>query len=114
MKTVRFPEGFMWGTATASYQVEGAWNQDGKGESIWDRFSHTSGKIMNGDTGDVAADPVAVVGGAADRGGDAAAGAGERRVEECGRGDHCLSRGGIAVWRRDRGQGQGGVGATGA
>src|SRR5206468_995173 len=56
MKTFRFPADFSWGTATASYQVEGAWNEDGKGESIWDRFAHTSGKIINGDTGDVACD----------------------------------------------------------
>jgi beta-glucosidase len=52
----RFPDGFIWGLATASYQVEGAWNEDGKGESIWDRFSHTVGKIRGGATGDIACD----------------------------------------------------------
>ena len=51
-----FPQGFLWGAATAAYQVEGAWNEDGKGESIWDRFAHRSGNIRNGDTGDVACD----------------------------------------------------------
>ena len=51
-----FPKNFYWGTATAAYQVEGAVKEDGRGESIWDRFSHTAGKIKNGDTGDVACD----------------------------------------------------------
>jgi len=51
-----FPKGFVWGAATASYQIEGAWDQEGKGESIWDRFSHTPGNVENGDTGDVACD----------------------------------------------------------
>jgi len=51
-----FPDGFLWGMATASYQVEGAWNEDGKGESIWDRYSHMVGKIKGGATGDVACD----------------------------------------------------------
>jgi len=53
---ITFPENFLWGVATASYQIEGAWNKHGKGESTWDRFAHTSGKIRNNDTGDVADD----------------------------------------------------------
>jgi len=52
----QFPKDFLWGVATASYQIEGAWNVDGKGESIWDRFAHTVGKVKGGDTGDVACD----------------------------------------------------------
>jgi beta-glucosidase len=51
-----FPKNFVWGAATASYQIEGAWDEDGKSESIWDRFSHTPGKVDNGDTGDIACD----------------------------------------------------------
>lgn len=51
-----FPKDFVWGAATASYQIEGAWNEDGRGESIWDRFSHTPGKVEHGDTGDLADD----------------------------------------------------------
>src|SRR3954451_5395243 len=53
---VRFPDGFAWGTATASYQIEGAVDEDGRSPSIWDTFSHTPGKVENGDTGDVADD----------------------------------------------------------
>lgn len=53
---VDFPENFMWGTATASYQVEGAVGEDGRCASIWDTFSHTPGKVYRGDTGDIACD----------------------------------------------------------
>jgi beta-glucosidase len=52
----KFPNGFFWGVATASYQIEGAWNEDGKGKSIWDTYTHTPGHIKNNDTGDVAND----------------------------------------------------------
>ena len=52
----RFPQGFIWGTATAAYQVEGAVHADGRGPSIWDTFSHTPGKTHEGQTGDVADD----------------------------------------------------------
>ncbi len=51
-----FPPTFLWGAATAAYQVEGAAAEDGKGESIWDRFCRVEGAIANGDTGDVACD----------------------------------------------------------
>ena len=51
-----FPDDFLWGVATASYQIEGAVDEDGRGETIWDRFSHIPGKVMHNDTGDVACD----------------------------------------------------------
>jgi beta-glucosidase len=51
-----FPDDFIWGAATAAYQIEGAYREDGKGESIWDRFSHIPGRIFEGHTGDVACD----------------------------------------------------------
>lgn len=56
LTSVPFPTGFVWGVATAAYQIEGAWAADGKGESIWDRFAHTAGHIKNQDTGDTACD----------------------------------------------------------
>ncbi|GDY31638.1 GH1 family beta-glucosidase [Gandjariella thermophila] len=51
-----FPEGFLWGAATSAYQVEGATREDGRGESVWDRFAHTPGAVAGGDTADVACD----------------------------------------------------------
>jgi beta-glucosidase len=53
-----FPPGFVWGAATAAYQIEGAASEDGRTPSIWDTFSHTPGKVVDGDTGDVACDHV--------------------------------------------------------
>jgi hypothetical protein len=52
----QFPKNFLWGSATAAYQVEGAWKADGKGESVWDRYAHTVGKIKGAATGDIACD----------------------------------------------------------
>ncbi|XP_075386152.1 lactase/phlorizin hydrolase [Tenrec ecaudatus] len=51
-----FPDGFLWSAASAAYQIEGAWREDGKGLSIWDTFSHTPLRVGNDDTGDVACD----------------------------------------------------------
>jgi beta-glucosidase len=51
-----FPAEFLWGSATAAYQIEGAATEDGREPSIWDTFSHTPGKVFAGDTGDVATD----------------------------------------------------------
>ncbi|MCI4656408.1 GH1 family beta-glucosidase [Cryobacterium zhongshanensis] len=53
---LKFPDGFIFGSATAAYQIEGAVAEDGRGPSIWDTFSHTPGAILNGDTGDKASD----------------------------------------------------------
>src|SRR5215210_9389293 len=54
--TVAFPPGFLWGAATATYQIEGAAAEDGRTPSIWDTFSHTPGMVADGDHGDVACD----------------------------------------------------------
>ena len=51
-----FPDGFTWGAATAAYQIEGAWNADGKGESVWDMLAHQPGKVFENHTGDSACD----------------------------------------------------------
>ena len=56
MNWINFPKDFIWGTATASYQIEGAYNEDEKGLSIWDDFSHKKGKIIDGTNGDIACD----------------------------------------------------------
>ena len=54
--TFTFPADFVWGAATAAYQIEGATHEDGRGESVWDRFCDTPGKVRNGDTGEIACD----------------------------------------------------------
>src|SRR3990170_3636220 len=56
MLNKRFPKGFYWGTATTSFQVEGAIHADGRGESIWDRYAATPGKIITGEIGEPACD----------------------------------------------------------
>jgi beta-glucosidase len=56
MAFLSFPKGFQWGAATAAYQIEGAWREDGKGLSIWDVFSLQPGRVQNGETGQVACD----------------------------------------------------------
>ena len=52
----QFPKNFIWGSATSSYQIEGAWNEDGKGPFIWDVFCLIPGKVHEGDTGAIACD----------------------------------------------------------
>lgn len=56
MTTLNFPRDFLWGAAASAYQIEGAYNEDGKGESIWDRFTRWEAHILNGDNGNVACD----------------------------------------------------------
>ena len=56
MSFKEFPDNFLWGTATSAYQIEGAAKEDGKGESIWDRYAHTPGRAFNSDNGDMAFD----------------------------------------------------------
>lgn len=52
----KFPSDFLWGASSAAYQIEGAYKEDGKGESVWDNFSHIEGNTFKGSNGDVAVD----------------------------------------------------------
>ena len=52
----KFPDDFIWGAASAAYQIEGGWNEDGKGPSIWDTFTHQQGNVPKNQTGDIACD----------------------------------------------------------
>ena len=54
MKVTKFPEGFLWGSASAAYQIEGGWREDGKGITNWDQFVRIPGKTYKATTGDVA------------------------------------------------------------
>ena len=54
MSRIEFPEGFHWGCASAAYQIEGGVHEGGRGESIWDRFAHSPGRVRTGETGDSA------------------------------------------------------------
>ncbi|MCB0117600.1 MAG: family 1 glycosylhydrolase [Anaerolineales bacterium] len=56
MTTLKFPEGFIWGVAASAYQIEGAWNGDGRSESIWDRDTQTSYHVLNGENASCACD----------------------------------------------------------
>ncbi|MFX1497740.1 MAG: GH1 family beta-glucosidase [Promethearchaeota archaeon] len=56
MKSIKFPDEFLWGVATSSFQIEGAWNEDGKGPSVWDDICHNTKIVINRDTGDIACD----------------------------------------------------------
>ena len=53
---LEFPDGFLWGASTSAYQIEGSVRADGRGESVWDRFTHQPGHVDGDDTGDVACD----------------------------------------------------------
>ena len=53
---MNFPKNFTWGAAAAAYQIEGAWNEDGRGPSVWDTFSQMPGKVFEGHNGNVACD----------------------------------------------------------